>query len=165
VDSVPGKIIAALTQPNVARHAGYSKVTAYTHWPDRLDLLRDAFDHCGEMPHHDAHGAGRDDLVGELVNFRKAMVIHRLDRALAVLAERASALPEVAPIRDRFVDDGEAPIRRMIGEQEASDARREAAVLMLSGLVTHAVLMHGDGPSDDVVEAAVDIVLAGLAAR
>jgi AcrR family transcriptional regulator len=152
----------AVTQPNVARHAGYSKATVYAHWPDRMDLLREAFDRYGEMPHHDGNGDVRADLVGELVNFRVAMVVHRLDRALAVLAERASALPEVADIRDRFVADGESPIRALLAASPAAAARHEAAVLMLSGLVTHAVLMHGEGPTDEVIAAAVDMVLDGL---
>jgi AcrR family transcriptional regulator len=151
----------AVTQPNVARAAGYSKATVYAHWPERLDLLRDTFARYGDIPHHDRTGDLRTDLTGEMRTFRAAMVDHRLDRVLAVLAERSSVLPETAEIRERFVEAGEGPMRSML-KNVPRGPRREAAVLMLCGLVTHSVLMHGEPPSDRVIDAAVDMVLRGL---
>jgi hypothetical protein len=44
----------------------------------------------------------------------------------------------------------------------ADGPEAEAAVQMLCGMVTHSVLMHGVPPNDDVVDAAVDIVVRGL---
>lgn len=149
----------ALTQPNVARRAGYSKATVYTHWPDRLDLIRDAFALLGGMPHHVATGDLRADLVGELQSFRLAMEEHRLDRVLGVLAERSTALPELVPIRDRFVADGERPIRTLLA-RHLRGARLDAAVLMLCGTIVHAALMRGERPSDTVIARAVDAVIA-----
>jgi len=151
----------AVTQPNVARAAGYAKGTVYAHWPERIDLLRDAFARYGEMPHHVRTGDLRADLVGELTSFRTAFVENRLDRALAILAERSSAVPEMVEIRDAFVEDGERPIRELLGTISA-DAKLEAAALMLCGLVLDAVLLHGTPPDDAVIEAAVDQVLRGL---
>ncbi|HXV92709.1 MAG TPA: TetR/AcrR family transcriptional regulator [Pseudonocardia sp.] len=151
----------AVTQPHVARVAGYSKATVYAHWPDRLDLLRDAFAGFGEMPHHEPTGDLRTDIIGELTSFRTAMVERRLDRALAVLAERTSASDEVVEIRDAFVDDGGRPLRRLLATV-VDGARLEAATLMLNGSVLHSVLMHGRPPSDEVIEAAVDLTLRGL---
>ena len=69
----------AVTQPNVARAAGYSKATVYAHWPDRMNLLRDAFAGFGSMPHHAPTGDLRTDLVGELISFRQAMVDHNYE--------------------------------------------------------------------------------------
>ena len=153
----------AVTQPNVARAAGYAKGTVYAHWPERIDLLRDAFARYGElqMPHHVPTGDLRTDLVGELISFRTAFVEHRLDRALAILAERSSAISEMVEIRDAFVQDGERPIRRLLATV-AADAELEAATLMLCGLVLDAVLLHGAPPDDTVIEAAVDHVLGGV---
>lgn len=153
----------AVTQPNVARAAGYAKGTVYAHWPGRLDLLRDAFERYGhsEMPHHVRTGDLRVDLIGELTSFRTAIVEHRLDRALAILAERSSAVPEMVEIRDAFIEEGERPIRELLGTVSAhSDL--EAATLMLCGLVVDAALLHGTPPEDAVIEAAVDQVLRGL---
>lgn len=154
----------AVTQPNVARAAGYAKGTVYAHWPERIDLLRDAFERYaqGQMPHHEPVGELRADLIGELVTFRSAFTDLRLDRALAILAERSAVVPELAAIRDTFVEEGERPIRGLLGTLTAG-AELEAATLMLCGLVVDAVLLHGTPPADDVLEAAVDQVLRGLA--
>lgn len=151
----------AVTQPHVARVAGYSKATVYAHWPDRVALLTDAFSHFGEMPHHEPTGDLRTDLIGELVSFRSAMVEHRLDRALVVLAERASVGQEVTAIRDAFVEDGERPLRLLLAPVLEGDAL-DAAVLMLCGAVLHGVLMHGHPPGDEVIALSVDTVLAAL---
>lgn len=159
IDLVITEGLDALTQPNVARRAGYSKATVYAHWPDRLDLVRDAFALLGEMPHHVATGDLRMDLVGELLSFRRAMEAHRLDRVLGVLAERATAVPELVPIRDRFVAEGERPIRLLLA-RHLRGARLDAAVLMLCGTIVHAVLMRGERPSDAVITRAVDAVMA-----
>jgi AcrR family transcriptional regulator len=159
IDIVVTEGLDALTQPNVARRAGYSKATVYAHWPDRLDLVREAFALLGEMPHHVPTGDLRADLVGELHSFRRAMEEHRLDRVLGVLAERSTALPELVPIRDRFVAEGERPIRMLLA-RHLRGARLDAAVLMLCGAIVHAALMRGDRPSDAVIARAVDAVVA-----
>ena len=151
----------AVTHPHVARVAGYSKATVYAHWPERIDLLRDAFARFGEMPHHEPTGDLRTDLVGELRSFRRALIDHRLDRVLAILAERASADPEFVAMRDEFVVEGEAPLRSTLAAV-GDGPIVEAAVMMLCGLVLHPMLMHGAAPSDVAIEAGVDLVLAAL---
>lgn len=149
----------AVTQPNVARRAGYSKATLYAHWPDRFDLIRDAFTMLGEVPHHVPTGDLRSDLIGELQGFRNAMQVHRLDRVLAVLAEGSTAWPELVSVRDQFVADGERPIRSLLSRQ-LRGARLDAAVLMLCGAVVHSALMHGRLPSDSVIDRTVGAVMA-----
>lgn len=150
-----------VTHARVAKEAGYSRATLYAHWPDRIDLLRDAFSRYGEMPHHQATGDPERDLRGEVESFCRAMVEYRLDRALATLAERAQTTPEVVAIRDSFVAEGERPMRDTMPAL-ARGPEAEAAVQMLCGMVTHAVLMHGEPPPQDVLDAAVDIVIRGL---
>lgn len=151
-----------VTHARVAKEAGYSRATVYAHWPERLDLLRDAFSRYGEMPHHVPTGDPDADLRGEVASFCRAMVEFRLDRALATLADRAQTTPEVLPIRDAFVSEGERPMRETMPAL-ADGAEAEAAVQMLCGMVTHSVLMHGSPPAQDVLDAAVDIVVRGLA--
>lgn len=151
----------AVTQPNVARRAGYSKGTVYTHWPERIDLLRDVLAGYGEPHHHVPTGDLRADLVGELTAFRTTLIEHDLARILAILAERSWAVPEIVAIRDRFVADGERPIRELLATI-AAGTDLEAVTLMLLGLVLDAVLLHGTPPQDAVVEAAVDQALRGL---
>lgn len=152
----------AVTQPHIARVAGYSKATVYAHWPERIDLVRDAFARYGDMPHYATTGDLRADLIGELTCFRSAMVDHRLDRAMAVLAERAPSIPDIVDIRDEFTREGEQPIRDILSPV-ISGARLEAAVLMLGGMVLHSVLMHGAPPADEVIASAVDMTLSAIA--
>jgi AcrR family transcriptional regulator len=151
----------AVTHPHVARVAGYAKATLYAHWPDRVALVRDAFARFGEMPHATPVGTLREDLVTELRSFRTAMVEHRLDRALAVLAERAPSVPELAPVLTAFVADGERPMRQRLAPLLAPPDV-EVAVLMLCGGLLHGVLMHAQHPSDAWIERAVDGVLRGF---
>ncbi len=159
IDIVITDGLDGVTQPNVARRAGYSKATVYAHWPERLDLIRDAFAMLGEMPHHEPVGDLRSDLIGELHSFRRAMQAHRLDRILAVLAEGSTAWPELGPVRDRFVAEGERPIRSLLS-RHLRGARLDAAVLMLCGAIVHSMLMRGDLPGDAVIGRAVDAVIA-----
>lgn len=151
----------ALTHPRVAAVAGYSKATLYSHWPTRLELVRDAFAHFGGMPHHDPTGDLRADLVGELRSFRSAMVERRLDRAISVLMELITAVPELADVREQFVADGERVIRGILAPY-ADGARLEAATVMLCGAVVHTTMLQARQISDDVVDAAVDLVVGSL---
>ena len=152
----------AVTFPHVARVAGYSKATVYAHWPDRLALVRDALARFGAMPHAEPVGTLREDLLTELRSFRTAMVEHRLDRALAVLAERTPTVPELVPVLEAFVADGERPLRERLGPLLTAP-QVEAAVLMLCGAVVHSRLLHGAPPSDEVLAEAVEAVLRAFA--
>ena len=123
--------------------------------------MRDAFARFGEMPHAAPVGTLREDLLVELQSFRTAMVDPRLDRALAVLAERAPAVPELGPVRGALIVDGERPLRDRLSPLLAP-GDVDVAVRMLAEAVLHAVLMHKQ-PADDFLAAAVDAVVRGLA--
>jgi AcrR family transcriptional regulator len=151
----------AVTHPHVARVAGYSKATVYAHWPERIDLIRDAFARFADVTHHQPTGTLRDDLIGELKAFCSVITDHHLDRVLAILAERAHSVPEVAEIRDRFVAEGERPLRELLAGHVRGD-RLEAATLMCSGTIIHSALMHGHTPGNNIIEYTVDTVLAGI---
>jgi AcrR family transcriptional regulator len=150
-----------LTHARIAERAGYSKTTLYSHWPARVDLVAMAIDALGEFPHHQPTGELRSDLIGELTVFRQAVIELRLDRILSGLAQSATA-KEVAALRDQVNTQGQRPLRRLLA-QAFSGARLEAAVSMLTGVVACPSLMFGDLPSDAVITAAVDMVLAARA--
>lgn len=151
----------SVTHQQVARVAGYSKATLYTHWPARTDLLVDAFASLGEVPHHTPTGNLRRDLVDELLTFRTAMVEHRLDRALAVLVDLTASVPELVEVRNRLATEGERVVRRLL-EPSLRGVRLEAATCMLCGAVVHAALFHGRTPDEDFIEAAVDLALRAV---
>lgn len=149
------------THARIATRAGYAKATIYVHWPDRLALVRDALAQFGDMSHFAPTGDLRTDLIGELTSFRTAMTDHRLDRVLAVLAERSAPVPALVAMRDSFVDDGERPLRRALA-RHLRGVRLEAATTMLCGAIVHPILLRGHVPSDREIAAAVDIVLGGV---
>ncbi|HEY0813136.1 MAG TPA: TetR/AcrR family transcriptional regulator [Pseudonocardia sp.] len=151
----------AVTHPNVAREAGYSRATVYNHWPTRNDLLRDAFNRVATMPHQPPSGDLRHDLIAELTGYRDEMQRHRLDRALAVLVDLTASNPDMIPVRDKLVADGEQLVRDRLAPL-LSGPRLDAAVLMLCGAVLQQALMHGELPSDEVITASVDLTLRAI---
>lgn len=152
---------SSVTHQHVAREAGYSKATVYAHWPTRVDLIRDAFVHFGDMGHHVPTGDLRTDLALELVSFRTAMEEHKLDRALAVLADLAASIPELVEVREQFVSDGELGVRSLLAPF-VTGTELEATTLMLCGAVLHAALLHGRPPDDELIESAVELALRGI---
>jgi AcrR family transcriptional regulator len=149
----------AVTHARVAELAGYSKTTLYTHWPSRVDLIVLAVDALGELPHHERSGDLRDDMVGELVAFRRGITEMRLDLILTGMAQWAS-VEEMREIRDKINNSGQGQMRAMLGEI-FDGAELEAALSMLTGVVACPSIMFGSLPDDDVIAAAVDIVLRG----
>ena len=143
----------AVTHARVAELAGYSKTTLYTHWPSRVDLIALALDALGELPHHDRSGDLRSDLIGELQAFRGGITDMRLDRVLTGMAQWAS-VEEMRQINA----EGQGPLRTML-EEALHGAELEAAVSMLTGVVACPSIMFGTLPDDEVIAAAVDIVL------
>ena len=148
----------AVTHQRLAQVAGYSRATLYKHWPTRADLLRDAFGGLRDAHHHTPTGDVRADLIEELTTFRSVIERRRIDRALAALAELAASHPEMSDVRDEVVRDGERVLRGLLAPRMAG-AELEAATLMLAGAVLNAAMMHGRPPADDVIAAAVDIVM------
>lgn len=151
----------SVTHSNVAKSSGYSRATIYSHWPNQLDLVRDAFRNYQQMPHYESTGDFRSDLKGELASFVSAMTNFHLERALAMLAERSQVDPSVIDIRDSFVHAGESPIRDSISKA-VGPKKVEALTLMLCGMITHAVLMHGEPPAQETIESAIEIALLGI---
>jgi AcrR family transcriptional regulator len=147
----------ALTHARVAERAGYSKTTLYKHWPSRFDLAATALEALGDVAHHEPTGDIRTDLVGELKAFRRAVLDHRLDQVLSAMAQWATD-ETMRQVRNKINTDGQRPIRAVL-EEAFEGAELEAAISMLAGVVACPSLMFGTVPDDDVIEAAVDIVL------
>jgi AcrR family transcriptional regulator len=150
----------AITHARVAELAGYSKTTVYTHWPARVDLITLAIESLGEMPHHKLTGDLRADLIEELKVFRSGIVDMRLDRVLASMAQWASE-DQVRVLRDKVNSDGQHQMYAMLGEVFAG-AVLDAAVSMLTGVVACPSLMYGTLPDDEIITAAVDMVLKSV---
>jgi AcrR family transcriptional regulator len=151
----------AVTHHRLAEVAGYSRATIYKHWPSREALFLDAFSYRPSGAHSVPTGDLRADLIAELTMFRQGMERQRLDRALAALAALTTSIPELAAVRDRLVAEGERVLLELL-TPVAHGTRLEAAMRMLSGSVLQNALLHGQLPSDEVIEATVDLLLRGL---
>ncbi|MGA8328449.1 MAG: TetR/AcrR family transcriptional regulator [Mycobacterium sp.] len=152
-----------VTHARVAEIAGYSKTTLYTHWPSRVELIVLALDALGDLPHHQRTGDLRTDIIGELHAFRGGITNMRLDRILTGMAQWAS-VDEMREIRDKINNSGQGQMRSMLGEF-LGGAELEAALSMLTGVVACPSIMFGTVPNDDVIAAAVDIVLRSAEPR
>jgi len=104
----------AVTYARVAAQSGHSRAIMLAHWPERIDLMRDAFTRYEQTPHPEKSGDPEADLRAEVISFSRAMVEFRLERVLATLAERSQTTPEVIGIRDSFVATGERPMRETL---------------------------------------------------
>ena len=147
----------ALPHARVAEVGGHSKTTLYTHWPSRMDLAVAALENFTELSNHERTGNLRTDLVAQLTMFRQGIVDHRLDRVLAAMAQWAT-VEAMCDVRERINTEGQRPLRDILAGA-FDGAQLEAVVSMLSGVVACPSLMFGRVPGDDVIEAAVDIVL------
>jgi AcrR family transcriptional regulator len=163
VDVLTSEGLDAVTHHRLAEVAGYSRATIYKHWPTREALFVDAFSYRPSGEHSVPTGDLRADLIAELKMFRRGMERQRLDRALAALAALTISIPELAAVRDKLVAEGERVLLELLTPL-AHGAELEAAMRMLSGSVLQSALLHGELPSDEVIEATVDLLLRGLSA-
>lgn len=151
----------SVTHAHLARVAGYSKATLYKHWPTRADLLKDALQLVGDVEHHRPTGALRADLIAEVTVYRREMEDHRLDRALIALVGLVKTTPELIPVREKLVSDGERVLRELL-QPHLDEKSVHAATLMLVGGVLQSVLLHGIFPSDESIAASVDLVMGNF---
>jgi AcrR family transcriptional regulator len=164
IDVLTSEGLDAVTHHRLADITGYSRATIYKHWPTRNALFVDAFSYRPSGEHHVPTGDLRADLIAELTMFRRGMERQRLDRALAALAALSTSVPELPAVRDQLIAEGERVLLQLL-TPVAHGAELEAALRMLSGSVLQSALLHGYLPDDDVIAAAVDLLLRGLDAR
>ncbi len=148
----------AVSHRHVAQASGYSRVTIYSHWPTRADLLVDAFAPFAEIYHPEATGDPRTDLRNDLIEFRRIMREYRVDRALGLLADLSTTVPELRAIRERVATEGEKMVRQALAGR-LSGLQVDAAAHMLVGLFLNSALLHGEVPSEELIEAAIDLLL------
>ncbi|MEM9563979.1 MAG: TetR/AcrR family transcriptional regulator [Actinomycetota bacterium] len=148
----------AVTHAKVAGAAGYSRATIYAHWPRPVDLLIEAFNHIGAIPHHEPTGDLRQDLIDELTVFRTVLVDHGLARVLTTLADRATTSPELAEFRDSIVAEGNR-LFETIFRQHQSPEQAELSSALVLGTVYYLATMTDEPITDDTLIGIVDRVI------
>lgn len=155
----------AVTHAAVARRAGYSKATVYTHWPTRLDLIRASIEQiCDEADHPPATGDLRADLRAALADFADDLTRGHLDRLLAGVVERGGDNEVVGRLRTRLYETGTSGMRAALAAHVA-DRDVEPALALLTGAVLVLVTFEGRPVSTAVLDDLIDRVLASTAPR
>ena len=155
----------SVTHAEVARRAGYSKATLYTHWPTRLDLIAAAIDQICSVEHHPViTGDLRSDLRTALQDFATDLSDGSLDRLLAGVVERANTSEVVRGLRGRLYSTGTSSIR-LILESHLSARDIEPAIAMLTGAVLVRVTFEGQRASEAFINDLVERVLASMPAK
>jgi AcrR family transcriptional regulator len=150
----------AVTHAEVARIAGYSKATLYTHWPTRLDLVAAAIEQICDEDHHTAPtGDLRADLRSALIGFADDLTEGHLDRLLAGVVERANSSDVVRGLRGRLYDSGTSGLRAVLGEHLAP-VDIEPALSLLTGAVLVRVTFEGQPATPEFVDDLIERVLA-----
>lgn len=155
----------AVTHAAVARRAGYSKATVYTHWPTRLDLIRASIEQiCDEADHPPATGDLRADLRAALADFADDLTRGHLDRLLAGVVERGGDNEVVGRLRTRLYETGTSGMRAVLAAHVA-ERDVEPALALLTGAVLVLVTFEGRPVSTAVLDDLIDRVLASTAPR
>ncbi|MFJ3404797.1 TetR/AcrR family transcriptional regulator [Promicromonospora sp. NPDC090134] len=155
----------AVTHAAVARRAGYSKATVYTHWPTRLDLISASIEQiCDEADHPAATGDLRADLRAGLADFADDLTHGHLDRLLAGVVERANDSEVVGRLRTRLYETGTSALRAVL-ESHVAQRDVEPALALLTGAVLVLVTFEGRPVGTAAIDDLVDRVLASTTPR
>jgi len=150
----------AVTHAAVARRAGYSRATVYSHWPTRLDLIRASIEQiCDAADHPSPTGDLRADLRAALADFADDLTHGHLDRLLAGVVERANDNDVVGRLRARLYETGTSAMREVLASHVAPHDV-EPALALLTGAVLVLVTFEGASMSPVVLDDVIDRVLA-----
>jgi AcrR family transcriptional regulator len=104
----------ALTHRRVADLAGVGRATVYRHWPDRVQLLRDACSAEMVAIHSAPTGVLREDLLAELEVLRVALTELGVGQVLVTCADRGPWEPELAEAKTALVGEGVSTIKTIL---------------------------------------------------
>lgn len=148
-----------VTHAEVARRSGYAKATIYTHWPQRIDLVREAVDRiCDEADHPEPTGDLRADLIAALSDFASDLSNGHLARVLGGVIERSGTDPVVDRLRRRLYETGTAGLRRAL-QAHLPDEDVEVSLVLLTGAILVRVTFEAEPATLPFISDLVDRVL------
>lgn len=154
----------AVTHLRVAERSGAGRRTLYRHWPERVDLLRDALA-TPDFPRATPTGRLREDLLAHLEALRRALVEGPLARIVVALLERAAVRPELHGLRRRLTEEGCEPARALLRAAVARgelppDTDVDAARAALEGPLFYRAMLLGERVPPAALPPLVDTLLA-----
>lgn len=157
-----------VTVARVAEHSGYNRATLYRHWPNRLDLLKDAIGEAAALSHSVPTGDTRSDLIAEVEAFRVAVTRTGLGHMALAISHQAKTDAGFAELNQSMRAAGARVL-----EQILVDGRRagllsaeldiDSAVGLLVGPILYRYLFEPGPPDRGYVEVIVDGFLAAHA--
>ena len=154
-----------VTVGRVAERSGYGRATLYRHWPNRLDLLRDAIAEQTRLIHSVPTADLRTDLIAELDAFRRALDTTALGHMVIAITHQARTDPSFRELHDTMRADGTSVLRTVLEEggrtgEVAADLDLGLVVSMLVGPLLYRHLFDTGSLTADDIELIVDSFLA-----
>ncbi|HTK66479.1 MAG TPA: TetR/AcrR family transcriptional regulator [Pseudonocardia sp.] len=161
----------AVTQSQVAQRSGVGRTTVYRHWPERIDLVREAMDL--ELSHtRDVTLTGRlrDDLLIALEAIRYEMIEREGSKFLIAMVARSEWDPEVRELKKVLVERAIEALRRVLttavnDRRLAADVSVDVAVAQLVGPLVMRRLVTDEPLDQPLISGLVDDWLAARGAR
>jgi AcrR family transcriptional regulator len=97
---------SAVTIEAVAARSGVAKSTIYRHWPDRVELMHDAFHELKPSVRVPTDGSIRERIIVMLEDFARNLGSSTWSLCLPTLIEAAERDPEAAELHRRMAGDG-----------------------------------------------------------
>lgn len=161
----------AVTQSQVAQRSGVGRTTVYRHWPERIDLVREAMDF--ELSHtRDVTLTGRlrDDLLIALEAIRYEMIEREGSKFLIAMVARSEWDPEVRELKKVLVERAIEALRRVLttavnDRRLAADVSVDVAVAQLVGPLVMRRLVTDEPLDQPLISGLVDDWLAARGVR
>ncbi|MCU1393457.1 MAG: regulatory protein TetR [Ilumatobacteraceae bacterium] len=154
----------------VASRSGVAKSTIYRHFPSKQVLVIEAVHSCTLMPLGADTGSVRDDLVSFFGGMTRLSYEGRLGDMMLSLMDAAQRDAELGRLLRLHFEQrrqyARALLERAVERGEMSpDVDLELTVTLLTGPLVYTKLVQRQRISQELVEAVVDTVLAGIGAR
>jgi AcrR family transcriptional regulator len=172
LDLIAADGIAAVSMEGVAAKAGVGKTTIYRRWPNKEALICDAAASL-KAPLPELPGRSvREDLLLLARAMHASRSSDRSARLLSCLHSEAHRYPELAArYRQTVIEPRREAVREVLRRGvQAGELRDDLdidtmRVLFSAPLLYRALARSDDFPTEDLAEAVVDTVLAGLRPR
>jgi AcrR family transcriptional regulator len=154
----------------IAERSGVAKTTIYRHWPNRAQLLVEAFDCAIDTIDVPDTGDLRADLVAVAESLATKLRDPAWSRLLVTLIDAAQCDEELAALSREFSHArrrvAQTVVERAIARGEL-DARVDADLVtqLVGGFLFYRRLILSDPADHDLVERAIDAVLVGARGR
>ena len=153
----------SVTHAHVSEVSGISRTTLYRHWPEKVDLLREALVNRSIARSFRPTGDLRADLIAELRAMVTDLVETRAGVLLAAIVDRSEWDPTLQRMKASLIADGVASLRALLQDGQARGELRagpgldiERGVAELVGPVTFRRFISGEPIRPAFVEGVVD---------